>query len=306
MSTASMQEGAGAVRPEHRHSARREARALTWLMAPAVGLLLAWTIVPLVLTLWFSLQRYNLQDPAGRGFAGLSNYEFLLTDPSLGTALINTVVIVLIDLAVTIGGGVALAVLFDQPFFGRGIARLLVIVPFFVMPTVSGLIWKNLLMHPVYGLFAWVFLVFGLTPVDWFGEFPLGSIIAIVGWEWIPFATLILLTALQSLDREQVDAAHIDGAGSVGVFRFVTLPHLARPIAIVVMLESIFFLVVYAEIVVTTVGGPGLATTNLTFLIYTQALQAFDVGGASAGGVIAIVLANIVTFLFVRTIARQM
>ncbi len=117
----------------------------------------------------------------------------------------------------------------------------------------------------------------------------------------MPFATLILLTSMQSLDREQVDAAHIDGAGPLSVFFFVTLPHLARPIAIVVMLETIFFLGIYAEIVVTTVGGPGLATTNLSFLIYSRALLAFDVGGASAaGGIFAIVLANIVTILFVR------
>jgi sorbitol/mannitol transport system permease protein len=278
----------------------------TWLMAPAVALLFLWMIVPLVLTLWFSLQRYNLQDPTGRGFVGLDNYTFLLTDPALMTALVNTIVIVVADLVITIVFGVLLAVIFDQPFFGRDAARLLVVIPFFVMPTVSALVWKNLLMHPVYGLFAWIANALGFEAVDWLAEFPLASIIAIVAWEWIPFATLILLTSMQSLDREQVEAAHTDGAGPLSVFFFVTLPHLARPIAIVVMLETIFFLVVYAEILVTTVGGPGMATTNLSFLIYSRALLAFDVGGASAAGVLAILLANVVTFLFVRTVARQM
>ena len=146
----------------------------------------------------------------------------------------------------------------------------------------------------------------GFAAIDWFGQLPMTSIVMIVAWEWIPFATLILLTSLQSLDREQIDAARMDGAGPLDLFFYVTLPHLGRAIAVVVMLETIFFLVVYAEILVTTVGGPGLATTNLTFLIYTRALLSFDVGSASAGGVIAIVLANIVTILFVRTIARQM
>ncbi len=281
-------------------------RGTTWLMAPAVAALFAWMIVPLILTLWFSVQRYNLQDPAGRGFAGFDNYVYLFTDPSLATALLNTVIIVVGDLAVTIGVGILLAIVFDQPFFGRGIARLLAIAPFFVMPTVSALVWKNLLMHPVYGLFAWIANSLGFEAIDWFGDYPLASVIAIVGWEWTPFATLILLTSLQSVDREQVDAAHLDGASPLAVFRFVILPHLARPIAVVVMLETIFFLVVYAEIVVTTVGGPGLATTNLSFLIYSRALLAFDVGGASAAGVLAIVLANVITFLFVRTVARQM
>jgi sorbitol/mannitol transport system permease protein len=75
---------------------------------------------------------------------------------------------------------------------------------------------------------------------------------------------------------------------------------------IVVMLETIFFLAIYAEILVTTIGGPGLATTNLPFFIYSRALWAFDVGGASAGGILAIVLATVVTFFFVRAVARQL
>jgi sorbitol/mannitol transport system permease protein len=276
------------------------------LMAPAVALMIAWMIVPLAMTLWFSMQRYNLQDPSMRGFVGLNNYYYLLTDPSLITALVNTVVIVVADLGATIGLGILLAVVLDQPFFGRGIARLLIVAPFFVMPTVSALVWKNLLMHPVYGLFAWITRSFGLGAVDWFSQLPLTSIIMIVAWEWTPFATLIFLTSLQSLDREQIDAARMDGAGPLAMFFYIMVPHLGRSIAIVVMLESIFFLVVYAEILVTTVGGPGLATTNLTFFIYSRALMSFDVGSASAGGVIAIVLANIVTILFLRMIARQM
>ena len=275
-------------------------------MAPIVSLMLAWMVVPLVMTLWFSVQRYNLQNPTMYGFVGFSNYYYLLTDPSLITALLNTVVIVVADLVVTIVFGILLAVVLDQPFFGRGIARLLIVAPFFVMPTVSALVWKNLLMHPVYGLFAWITRSLGLGAIDWFGQLPLSSIVMIVAWEWIPFATLILLTSLQSMDREQIDAARMDGAGPLAMFFYITLPHLGRAIAVVVMLESIFFLVVYAEILVTTVGGPGLATTNLTFFIYSRALMSFDVGSASAGGVIAIVLANIVTILFVRTIARQM
>jgi len=131
-------------------------------------------------------------------------------------------------------------------------------------------------------------------------------VVIIVAWEWTPFAALILLTSLQSLDREQVDAARIDGAGPVTSFIFITLPHLARPIAVVIMLETIFFLAIYAEILVTTVGGPGLATTNLPFLIYSRALMGFDVGGASAAGIFAVVLANVVTFFFVRAVARQL
>ena len=283
---------------------RRSVR--TWpLLAPAVGALVIWTIVPLALTLWFSFQGYNLLSPP-QGFVGLDNYVFLLTDPSLIAVIWNTVVLVVSALIVTVVVGILIALLFDDWFYGRSIARLLVIIPFFVMPTVSALVWKNLLMHPVYGLFAWISRSLGLAPIDWFADYPMVAVVIIVAWEWTPFAALILLTSLQSLDREQVDAARIDGAGPVTSFIFITLPHLARPIAVVIMLETIFFLAIYAEILVTTVGGPGLATTNLPFLIYSRALMGFDVGGASAAGIFAVVLANVVTFFFVRAVARQL
>src|SRR5690606_18742702 len=150
-----------------------------------------------------------------------------------------------------------LALLLDQPIFGQGIVRLLVIAPFFVMPTVSALVWKNMLMHPVNGLFAWIARTFGLQPIDWFSQVPLLSVIIIVAWQWLPFATLIILTALQSLDEEQREAAGMDGAKPVALFFYIILPHLARAITVVMLIETIFLLSIFAEILVTTNGGPG-------------------------------------------------
>jgi sorbitol/mannitol transport system permease protein len=278
----------------------------TWtLLTPAIGSLVVWSIVPTALTLWFAFQGYNLMSPP-KGFVGFSNFYFLLTDPGLPTVLFNTVLLIAAPLALTICLGTALALAYADVFYGRGIARLLVIAPFFVMPTVSALVWKNLLMHPVYGLFAGISRTFGFTPVDWFADWPLVSIIMIVTWEWTPFATLIILTSLQSLDREQLEAALLDGARAFATFIYIIVPHLARTLAVVAMIETIFFLGIYAEIAVTTVGGPGMETTNLPFFIYSRALLGFDVGGASAGGILAIVMANIVMIVFVRTVARQL
>ena len=129
--------------------------------------------------------------------------------------------------------------------------------------------------------------------------------IIIVAWQWLPFALLILLTAIQSLDSEQKEAARMDGAGPISMFFFIILPHLGRAISVVIMIETIFLLSVFAEIYVTTSGGPGLASTNLAFLIYLRALREYDVGGASAGGVIAVILANIVAVFLVRSIAKN-
>ncbi|MDZ8052899.1 MAG: carbohydrate ABC transporter permease [Aulosira sp. ZfuVER01] len=291
--------------PPARQRTKRQASTLP-LVAPSVVVLLLWMIVPLVMTLWFSFQRYNLLNPQARKFIGIENFTFILTDSALWTSIAITIILVVSVLVITIGLGTLLAVLFDQDFYGRGVARVLAISPFFVMPTVSALIWKNMLMHPVNGLFAQITRGLGLGAIDWFASVPLLAIIIIVSWEWLPFALLILLTAIQSLDRDQLEAARMDGANAIALFRFVMLPHLSRAISVVAMIETIFFLTIFAEIFVTTGGGPGLATTNLAYYIFLKALLEFDVGGASAGGLIAVILANVVAIFLMRSVARNL
>jgi sorbitol/mannitol transport system permease protein len=276
------------------------------LLSPAVLLLFIWMIVPLALTIYFSTLHYSLLDPGSERFVGFENFEYFLTDPAFLASLQNTLVLVGSVLLLTIGLGIPLALLMDQPVIGRNFVRVMVIAPFFVMPTVSALVWKNLLMHPVSGLFAWIARSLGMTPIDWFTNAPLFSVILIVAWQWLPFATLILLTALQSLDEEQKEAAEMDGAGAISTFIYLTVPHLARPITVVILIETIFLLTVFAEIFVTTGGGPGLQTTNIAFLVYSQALIQFDVGNASAGGLVAVVIANIVAFFLVRIVGRNL
>ena len=276
------------------------------MIAPSVILLLIWMIVPLAMTLYFSFQNYNLLNPTNVSFAGLFNYKYFYTDPAFFQSIWNTLLIVGGVLLITVVGGILLALLLDQPIFGQGIVRILVISPFFVMPPVAALVWKNMLMHPGYGVFADIARFFGFQPVDWFAQYPLFSIVLIVAWQWLPFATLILLTALQSLDIEQREAAEMDGANFLNRFWYLTLPHLARAITVVILIQTIFLLAVYAEILVTTNGGPGYASTNLAFLIYRTALLGFDVGGASAGGVIAVILANFVAIFLMRAVGRNL
>jgi sorbitol/mannitol transport system permease protein len=304
MSTAAPQASSGAPSRWALATGRGRKPPILALKLPAVVLLVLWSIIPLLMTLWFSFQHYNLLD-AERHFSGLENYRYLLTDDALLVAVGNTLLLVAWVLAITVGLGTLLAVLLDQDFWGRGIARVLVIAPFFVMPTVSALVWKNLLMHPVNGLFGFLLRSVGLQAIDWFADIPLAAIILIVAWQWLPFATLILLTSVQALDPERKEAARMDGAGPFSMFFFIIIPHLARSIGVVIMIEILFLLSIFAEIFVTTSGGPGLASTNLPFLIYRYALLDFDVGGASAGGLIAIVLANIVAIFLMRSLAKS-
>lgn len=274
------------------------------LVSPAVGLLLAFSILPLVATIWFSLIDYRLLTPGVHPFVGLTNYSRLLTDPAFGPALLNTLLLVGMVLLVSIAGGLLLALVLETVTLGQGLLRLLVISPFFVMPPVSALLWKNLLMQPVAGFFAWATGLVGAQPFDWFARAPLMSIGLIVAWQWLPFACLILLTSLQSFDREQREAAQLDGASAFIIFGDLVLPHLARPIAIIVMMETIFLLSLFAEIFVTTGGGRG--SSNLAFLVYSQALLHYDVGAASAAGIVAVIFANILAIFLIRAVGRSL
>ena len=274
------------------------------MMAPAVIALLFWMVVPLAMTLYFSTLRYSLYSPE-TPFIGFENYAYFMSDPAFWSSIVNTLLLVGGVLVVSIGGGIGLALLLDQAFYGRSIVRLLAIAPFFVMPTVSALVWKNMLMNPDSGLLSFLNRSLGLDPINFLGEYPLASIIGIVGWEWMPFATLILLTSLQSLSEDQREAAEMDGAGAWSRFIYIILPHMARAITIVILIETIFLLGIYAEIFVTTAGGPGTASTTLTYLVAKQALASFDAGATSAGGIIAVILANIVAIFLIRIVGKN-
>ncbi|MEN8656981.1 MAG: sugar ABC transporter permease, partial [Marivita sp.] len=219
-------------------------------------------------------------------------------------AVQTTLVIVLGVLIITVCLGILLAILLDQPMWGQGVVRILVIAPFFVMPTVSALVWKNMFMDPVNGLFAHLWRFFGADPVSWLSDAATPSIIMIVSWQWLPFATLILLTAIQSLDSEQLEAAEMDGAPHLERFIYIILPHLSRAITIVILIQTIFLLAIFAEIFVTTGGAFG--TRTLSYLIFQRVLESQNVGLGSAGGVYAIILANIVAIFLMRIVGKNL
>ena len=275
-------------------------------MAPAVGTLFLWMIVPLVMTIYFSLIQFNLLQPNESAFIGLENFEYFLTDPSFGAAVWNTIVLLSSVIGITVVAGTLIALLINEPLAGRGLVRILLISPFFVMPTVNALLWKNMMMNPIYGVLAQVWIFFGATPVDWLTVHPLFSVILMVSWQWLPFATLIFMTALQSMDREQLEASRMDGANYLQQLRYLYIPHLGRSVAVVVMIELIFLLSVFAEIYTTTGGGPGDASTNVAYLIFKQALLNFDAGVASAGALFAVVLANIVGIFMIRLVGKNL
>jgi sorbitol/mannitol transport system permease protein len=276
-----------------------------WMLMPAIGFLGVFSFLPLAFTLVFSVLRYRLLIPHFPTFCGFQNFFRLFADSQFLESVTHTAEIVFIVIALSMVGGLALAFLLNHEMPGKRLVRMLVISPFFIIPTVGALIWKNLLLDPAGGVLSIIFKQFGLSPIDTFAVMPMAMVILIVVWQWLPFATLILLTSLQSLDTDQLEAASLDGAKSWDCLRHITLPHLIRPITIVILMELLYLLAVFAEILVTTNGGPGSTTTNLTYYIYSKALLEFNVGAASAAGLLAVVLANVITFVMSKPIKRS-
>ena len=119
-----------------------------------------------------------------------------------------------------------------------------------------------------------------------------------------PFTCLILLTALQSLSMDQKEAAEMDGAKALSIFWYITLPHMSRAITVVILIQTIFLLSIFAEIFVTTNGAFG--TRTLTYLVYQRVLESQNVGLGSAGGIIAVILANVIAIFLMRIVGKNL
>ena len=301
------------------------------LQTPAVLLLLMWMLVPLSMTLYFSFIRYVLNNlrrpewttPSFSNWRGFGNYEYVWAAKDFWFAIQNSLFIVVSILVLTVLLGLALAMLVNRSFPGRGIVRVLMISPFFVMPAVNAVLWINMILDPVLGLNGIAVdginsIVNGLRDFPVLGAFfslwpefePISfratqtsayAVIMMVTWQWTPFAVLIFMTSLQSEDESQKEAAILDGASAWSRFRNLTIPHLARPIAIVVMIQSIFHLSLYAEIEIVSRGN---GNKNLPYLI--GEFTSNNIGAASAAGIFAVILANIVAIFLLRMVGKSL
>lgn len=271
------------------------------LLLPSIIFVGIVTQIPFILTIFYSLHNWNLMRPdRGITFTGFSNYTRILTEPAFWTVLKNSFVLTVGALIICLVLGMAFALLMNRNFFGKGIVRTMLVSPFFVMPTVSAIIWKTMIMNPNFGFAGYFAHLLGVTPVDFLAHYPLQTIILVVSWMWIPFFMLILLAGLQSLPGELLEAAQLDGANKVQQFFHVVIPHLLRYFEVVILLGLMFILQAFGEIFVTTAGGPGFASTNLPFYTYRVGFQSWDIGGAAAVGVITAILTIIImTFLFI-------
>ena len=274
------------------------------LAAPGILFMIIVTQVPLIFTLYYSTLRWNLLRPQRKGYIALRNYDRLLHRTDFVEIIINTLQITLWTVVVTLLLGMLFALLLNRSFRAKGLVRTMLITPFLIMPTVSAVLWKNVLFNPTFGLLSSLFALAGLKRIDMLANYPLTAVIIIIVWQWVPFMMLILLAGLQSIPKELIEAAEIDGAGFERVLLHIVVPHLRRYIETAVLMEVLFILSVFGVIFVTTSGGPGITTTNLSYAIFQEAFQRWNIGSASALGIFAVFFANIVVTIFVQVLRR--
>ncbi|GAB3212902.1 carbohydrate ABC transporter permease [Marinactinospora thermotolerans] len=273
-------------------------------LLPALIFTIVVTQLPFLVTIWYSLRSWNLLRPGSGQFSGLDNYVAVLTDTQFLGAAGNTILITASCVLVSMLLGIGLALLLDRKFFGRGLARTLLITPFLIVPVATALLWKTTMFDPVFGLVGFALSPFGLGDVDWVSSYPVASVVTALVWQWTPFMMLLVLAGLQSQGRDVVEAGQVDGAGPRQMFLFVTLPHLRRYIELGVLLGSIYVVGTFDTIYMMTQGGPGTASANLPFTIYQRAFLGFDIGQSAAMGVIVVIGTMIVATLALRLIFR--
>ncbi|HXL16558.1 MAG TPA: sugar ABC transporter permease [Streptosporangiaceae bacterium] len=295
---------ARAARVRPRRASRRERWLRRLPLLPALIYVVVVTQAPFVVTVWYSFQSYFWDIPGGAHFTGLSNYSTVFTDPAFRGSLLRSVIMTASAVIGAMILGVLLAVLLDRKFFGRGMARTLIITPFLVMPAAAALIWAYPMLDANYGLVNFLLAPFGVNHVAWLSTQPLLSVIIVMIWQWTPFMTLIVLAGLQSQPPDTLEAAKVDGAGALATFRELTIPHLRPYIELGVLLGSIYLVNTFDAVRLMTNGGPGTATTNLPFYLYQKVDYAYDIGGAAAAGVVTVVLTIIVATLALRMFAR--
>ncbi len=292
----------GGREPTAASVARRDAWLRRLPLVPAFLYVVLVTQIPFALTIYYSFFSWNLLKEGSFQFSGLDNYARLLTDESIRTAVFNTVVLTLAVIAISVVLGLGVAMLLNSEVFGKGLMRTLMIAPFLIMPTAGALIWKDTLLNPLFGLLPYLLTPFGLSRVDWVNQYPMVAVVTVEVWRWTPFMMLIILAGLQSQNLEILEAAKVDGANAIQSFRRITLP-LVRPfIELGALLGSLFVVQTFDSIFMLTYGGPGEDTTNVPFLLYLVAFQGFNIGQASAIGVVAVILTTIVATFALRTL----
>lgn len=292
------------ARPTHGTGSKADGWVRRMPLLPALIFVFIATQLPFLITIYYSLQSWNLVRPGSQRFVGLDNYVKVFTDSTFREVALNTVLLTVGSVLIAVFLGLLLALLLNRAFLGRSVVRTLLITPFLITPVAAALLWKTVLLDPTYGLVNFVLGPFGAGTTDWISAFPLTAVMMALVWQWTPFMMLLILAGLQSQPADVLEAAGVDGATAFGIFREITIPHLRRFIELGMVLGTIYLINTFDAIYMMTRGGPGTASANLPFYIYQRAFLGFDIGQSAAMGVVVALLTTIVSIFALRLIFR--
>ncbi len=299
---------------EMRHRRRRASalsewsdRQFKWLLAaPAILLILALSVYPLLFSIWVSFINYDFTVP-GHAFVGLKNFRQVVGDPVARWSVVVTLILSTASVVSEFLLGLALALAMVKPFRGRGAVMSVIIVPLFICPVIVGQAWALLLQRPFGPTNYLLGKLLGTdVTISWLTQSPWNFIALIVAdaWQWTPFMFVILLAGLTSVPQHIYEAAELDGVGWLDTFVFITVPHIAPMMLLAVTFRLLDAVKLFDTIFMLTGGGPGTATYSSSFYLYTVGFQQFHLSQATAGSWIFLAMTAVVIGLLVRRLLR--
>jgi multiple sugar transport system permease protein len=280
---------------------RRGFNEAVGFLSPALLIIAVVLIVPLLLT--FGLSFFDYSIARGLSFAGINNFIKIIQDENFYTALGNTIYYTAIVVSIESVFGFILANILNKEFRGRGLIRGLLMIPMLVSPIVSGIIWR-FMYNPDFGIINYFFSLFGVEAHVWTGspDTALLSVMVVDIWEFTPFVMLLLLAGLQSIPKEQFEAAMIDGAGFWSRLRYVTIPWLRPMILVVLLLRTMDSVKVFDQVYALTAGGPGVSSMTLGVYAYTKGFRNFYLGYSATISLVLALITIILCLFYIRSI----
>ncbi|KAA3507489.1 carbohydrate ABC transporter permease [Agrobacterium rosae] len=265
---------------------------------PVIAFFGAVSVVITIYVLWLTLHNINLLRPGAQQFIGFDNYIRLLFDSRGLSALWRTVLFTICATAIELVLGLAIALLLDKEFFGKKIARAIMLVPIVMTPIVVGLTWR-FMFDPSSGMANYVLSLVNLGPIDWLGNpsVALYSVMIADVWQWTPFVVLLTMASLESLPGDPQNAARVDGAREWQVLWYITLPALQRALLVVALIRGIDSVKTFDIFYIMTRGGPALSTETLNLYGYISAFTNFDISYSLTIAMVLTIFTNVALLL---------
>jgi multiple sugar transport system permease protein len=278
-----------------------------WVMVlPAVIYLLVWTVYPLLFALYTSLTNRVLTKPKTGQFIGLQNFQRLLVeDSTFRTAVVNTLWLTLLSIAIELVAGYWVAKLFyrTQHMPGVGVLRTIFIIPLMLTPLIVGLLWSYIL-NPTLGVATSVLGLLRLPNIQWLGNpaLALYTLIGINAWQWTPFMMLLILAGLNAIPQDLREVSTLEGANWWQRLCHLEIPFVAEVVVLGILIRVMENLKLFDIVYATTSGGPGKATEVLSMMAYRQSFLYYNTAYGATIAIVVLILSNILVVLLFRTL----